>query len=118
MEKKNYLLSAVMLLLLTVISPWVMAQSTDLAGTVTDKASGNGLVGAAITVKGKVIGTTTDNQGNFSLRVNQAPPLTLVVSLVGYQQQEVSINSADASGLKIGMEEQTIQGQEIVVSGS
>jgi iron complex outermembrane receptor protein len=103
---------------MSLLSYQVQAQGTTISGTITDKATGSALVGAGVTVKGKVIGTTTDNQGGFTLKVNQAPPLTLVFSLVGHQSQELDITTADASGLKIALEEQVIFGQEVVVAAS
>jgi iron complex outermembrane recepter protein len=91
---------------------------TTISGTITDAANDETLAGVNIIVKGKVIGTVTDVNGNFSLKVNDAPPLTLVVSLVGYKSAEVSITNAATSGLTIELEEQTILAQEIVVSAS
>jgi outer membrane receptor protein involved in Fe transport len=119
MKKGFYFASmAIMAFLSAICSHTAMAQTTTISGTITNKANGSGLVGASVTVKGKVIGTTTDNQGNFSLKVNQAPPLTLAFSLIGFQTQEQEITTADASGLKISLEEQTIFGQEVVVAAS
>jgi len=105
-------------LLIAVCSQAAMAQITTISGTVTNRENGSGLVGASVTVKGKVIGTITDNQGNFSLKVNQAPPLTLAFSLIGFQTNEQEITEADVSGLKISLEEQNILGQEVVVAAS
>ncbi len=90
---------------------------TNISGTVKD-AAGEALPGVSILVKGKVIGTTTNASGQFSLKVNQAPPLTLVFSYVGYQAQEIEITDANTTGLAIALEEQTILGQEVVVSAS
>ena len=44
----------------------VLAQ-TKVAGKVTDAASKESLIGVSIAVKGKVIGTISDANGNFSL---------------------------------------------------
>lgn len=90
---------------------------TTISGTVKDGA-GEPLPGVSILVKGKVIGTTTDAAGQFNLKVNQAPPLTLVFSYVGFQPQEIEVTSATTADLGISMEEQTILGQEIVISAS
>ena len=91
---------------------------TTISGTITDASNDETLAGVNIIVKGKVIGTVTDVDGNFSLKVNDSPPLTLVVSLVGYKSAEVVINDATTSGLSIKLEEQTILAQEVVVSAS
>ena len=91
---------------------------TSISGKVTDGVSSDPLAGVNIIVKGRVLGTITDTNGNFSLTVNDAPPLTLVLSFVGYRSQEIDITNANTSGLDIKLEEQTILGQEVVVSAS
>lgn len=97
----------------------LQAQSTTtISGTITDAKSNETLVGVNVMVKGKVIGTITDFDGNFNLKVNQAPPLTLQISIIGYKNQEVEITNASTTGVNIKMEEQVILGQEVVVSAS
>ncbi|MBV6643940.1 MAG: TonB-dependent receptor [Cyclobacteriaceae bacterium] len=95
----------------------VFSQTT-ISGTITDEATGEALIGANVLVKGTVLGTITDISGNFSLNVSSSPPLTLVVSSVGYTRQEIEINNANVSGLPILMSESTLLGQEVVVSAS
>ena len=90
---------------------------TNISGTVKD-ATGETLAGVNIQVKGLVIGTISDTRGNFELSVNDAPPFTLVFSFMGYTTQEVEITDASTTGLDVQLEEQSILGQEIVVSAS
>ena len=90
---------------------------TRVAGTVVD-TDNEPLPGVNVTVRGKIVGTSTDSDGNFQLTINQDPPLTLVFSIVGFQTQEVEITSNTRTDLRIVMEEQTIMGQDIVVSAS
>ena len=104
--------------ILTLLAATMAFGQTSISGTVTDAVSGESLAGVNIIVKGRVIGTITDTDGNFSLNVSAAPPLTLVVSFVGYRTQEVAVTETNVSGLEIKMEEQTILGQEVVVSAS
>ena len=91
---------------------------TSISGTVTDKETQETLVGVNIIVKGKVIGTITDLEGGFSLNVAQQPPFTLVFSMVGYTPFEIEISDAKTSSLKVELAEQTMLGQEVVVSAS
>jgi len=91
---------------------------TTISGKVTDGTSGEPLAGVNIVVKGRVIGTVTDVNGAYSLKVNDAPPLTLSFSFVGFRTQEIEVTNANTAGLDIKMEEQTVLGQEIVVSAS
>lgn len=90
---------------------------TEVSGQVTD-VDGEPLAGVNIRVKDKVIGTSTDANGMFSLTIRQDPPLTLIFTIVGFQTQEVEITDANTTNLVIRLEEQTILGGEVVVSAS
>ena len=48
------------------------------------------LAGASVQLKGSTTGTSTDNDGNFTLTVPDAN-VTLVISSVGYDTQEISL---------------------------
>lgn len=91
---------------------------TNVSGSVKDGANSEALAGVNIVVKGRVIGTVTDIDGKFNLKINEPPPITLIVSFVGYRSFEVAVTDASTTGLDIKLEEQTILGQEIVVSAS
>ena len=89
---------------------------TKIQGKITD-AQNEPMVGVNILVKGKVIGTTTDMQGNFTLSVKDNPPFTVQVSFIGFASQEIEITETQTE-LSITLEEQTVLGQEVVVSAS
>ncbi|OOG73722.1 TonB-dependent receptor [Algoriphagus sp. A40] len=91
---------------------------TTISGIVTDADTKETLVGVNIIVKGKVIGTITDLEGEFTLNVAQQPPFSLVFSMVGYTPIEIEITNANTSNLKVELSEQTMLGQEVVVSAS
>jgi iron complex outermembrane recepter protein len=105
------------IVLMALLSAAVHAQ-TSISGKVTDAATGEPLAGVNILVKGRVIGTISDAGGSFSLKANDAPPLTLVLSFVGYQSVEVAVSNANTTGLDVKLEEQTVLGQEVVISAS
>lgn len=90
---------------------------TEVSGKVVD-VNGEPLAGVNIKVKDKIIGTSTDADGNFTLRVSQDPPLTLVFSIVGFQSKEVDVNTNSEMNIDVVLEEQTIFGDDIVVSAS
>jgi outer membrane receptor protein involved in Fe transport len=96
----------------------LMAQTTSVSGKVTDGGTGEPLAGVNIVVKGRVIGTITNTSGEYNLNVNMAPPFTLVFSFIGYSTQETEVTNAATTGLDISMVEQTLLGQEVVVSAS
>ncbi|MDN3670945.1 carboxypeptidase-like regulatory domain-containing protein [Echinicola jeungdonensis] len=95
----------------------VIAQ-TSISGSVKDGENNEPLIGVNIQVKGTIIGTTTDLDGNFLLEINQSPPLTLIFSMVGYAKEEIGISSAETKNLNVQLQEQTLLGQEVVVSAS
>jgi len=96
----------------------LMAQTTTITGSVKDGGTNDPLAGVNIVVKGRVIGTITNTSGEFNLKVNTAPPFVLVFSFIGYSSQEIEINDANTTGLEVSMLEQTLLGQEIVISAS
>jgi len=90
---------------------------TEVTGTIEDAKTKEPLVGVSVQVKGKVIGTITDIHGRFRLSTSTPPPFDLVVSSVGYKPQEVRVERSGAD-LRVSLEDQSILGQEIVVSAS
>lgn len=120
MKNPAYTIRTVALLWLLMLCSYsrVIGQDTTISGIVTDAGTGTALIGVNILVKGQVIGTVSNIEGRFNLKVNQPPPLTLVFSMVGYATQEVEINSGNATGLEVRLDEQSLLGQEIVVSAS
>ena len=103
-------------LLVSLGTTMALAQTT-ISGTVTDSGTKETLVGVNIIVKGKVIGTITDLSGKFTLNVNQAPPFTLVFSMVGFNSKEVEVTGG-MSNLSVELAESSIMGQEVVISAS
>ncbi|MFZ9503180.1 MAG: carboxypeptidase-like regulatory domain-containing protein, partial [Cyclobacteriaceae bacterium] len=94
----HYLKSIIPLLFVCVTVSAAFAQ-TSISGKVSDATSGDPLIGVNVVVKGKVIGTVTDGQGNFSLKVSFPPPFALSVSYVTHKTAEVEIKDANVSGL-------------------
>ncbi|CAG5071875.1 Vitamin B12 transporter BtuB [Dyadobacter sp. CECT 9623] len=88
-----------------------------LQGKVTESSTGEPLAGISIQIRGKVTGTITDNQGKFNLNTTSNPPLTLTISSVGFQTQEINVTSGQTN-LDIKMVEQVTLGEEVVVSAS
>lgn len=85
-----------------------------ISGTVTDEQSGETLPGVNILVKGTTTGASTDSEGNYELTVESLQD-TLVVTYIGYQRQEISINGQ--TEIDIQMMPQAIMGEEMVVVG-
>jgi iron complex outermembrane recepter protein len=93
------------------------AQNTTLKGNIFDAETKEPVVGANIAVKGKLIGTTTDIQGSFSLVTTMKLPITLVISSIGFLKQEIEVSKSDQT-LSVGLEQKSELMDEVVVSAS
>ena len=77
-----------------------MAQTRTITGTVTSDEDNEPVIGASVVVKGNAsIGTVTDIDGKFSLRVPDNAT-TLIFSYIGLEPQEAAIQSVMAILLK------------------
>jgi outer membrane receptor protein involved in Fe transport len=88
-----------------------------VAGTITDAETKEPLIGVNVILKGSVQGTVSDVSGKFSLRITRALPVTLGISIIGYQSKEIEITASN-SNLNIELASQVMLGQEVVVSAS
>ncbi|MEL7835238.1 TonB-dependent receptor [Fodinibius sp. Rm-B-1B1-1] len=91
---------------------------TQISGTVIVADEGTTMGGVNVSVKGKVIGTSTGVDGTFTLNVQQSPPLTLVFSMVGFKTREIEITESSVTDLTVELTEAAIVGDEVVVSAS
>ncbi|GAB2965902.1 SusC/RagA family TonB-linked outer membrane protein [Hymenobacter coalescens] len=89
------------------------AQTRQISGRVTDRATGEGLPGATVLVKGTTNGVSTNSDGTFSLNA-PAEGGTLQVSSVGYLTVERAIGTD--SQINIGLSGDTKQLSEVVVT--
>jgi outer membrane receptor protein involved in Fe transport len=87
-----------------------------ITGTVTDPEANAPLVGATVTIKGGSGGTTTDAAGNFSLKTTAKPPYTLVVSLLGFETQE--IQATGSSPVRVALKTSSELLNQVVVAAS
>jgi outer membrane receptor protein involved in Fe transport len=117
MLKKLLKVSCLLLLAVGQQRPLLAQTPLTVAGKVTDAKTNEGLTGVNIHVKGKVIGTTTDRQGNYTLTTTTEPPLTLIFSFIGFETKEQNV-TASQSGLNIALAERALMGAEIVVTAS
>lgn len=105
-----------LLFLLVISFTGAFSQSTTINGVVTDE-QGNPIAGANIVLKDKIAGTVTDASGRFELSTNQALPITIVVSIVGFQKQEIEVTSS-SEPFDIKLAESRELMDEVVVSAS
>ncbi|GGB11651.1 SusC/RagA family TonB-linked outer membrane protein [Puia dinghuensis] len=84
--------------LIVVVSNSPEAQDIKITGKITGD-NGEPLSGVSITVKGTVNGTSTDNNGNFTITVPENG--RLIISYIGYETQDVAINKQSVINVKL-----------------
>lgn len=108
-----------LLLAFVLISSTLSAQQLYLvSGKLKDAENKEPLIGASIRIKGTVAGTTTRQDGSFELKTNRKPPFTLVLSSVGYKQEEIDVASDSQSLIDLQLKPQALLAEEVVVSAS
>ena len=85
----------------------------DLSGKVTD-ASGNGLPGVNVQVKGTNRGTTTDGTGQYRISTPNDNAV-LVFSSIGYLRQEINVGNRSVTDVKLETDERSLE--QVVVVG-
>ncbi|RYF59116.1 MAG: SusC/RagA family protein, partial [Cytophagaceae bacterium] len=89
------------------------AQSV-ITGTVTDGATGEGLAGATIQVKGTNVGATSDASGKYQISL-PATGKVLVFSFIGYQPTEITVGSRSVVDAKLASSDNALS--EVIVVG-
>lgn len=105
-----------LLMVATVFFVNIAAAQNKITGTITDEKD-QPMAGANVVIKGKVTGSTTDSNGAFEITTSLQPPLTLVVSMVGYQKQEIEVQNL-ATPIASKLSESTEVMDEVVFSAS
>lgn len=108
--KKNLLF---LFAILMCVNSYVWAQSRTISGKVTD-ASGTGLPGVSVTVKGSTQGAVSDGVGGYSLNVPSNKNI-LVFSYIGFVGQEIEIGTQ--STINVSLQEDATNLSEVVVVG-
>ncbi len=68
----------------------------EISGRVIDDKTGESVIMANVLIKGTTQGTSTDIDGNFTLKLgNKAFPVTLEVTFIGYSKAEYTVKSAN-----------------------
>ena len=91
------------------------AQKINLTGVIKNSITKENISAVSVFVKEKNIGTYTDDKGFYKFN-NIQLPITLIISSIGYENNEVIVN--DASLNNIFLIPTSTLGKEIVVSAS
>ncbi|MDX1396722.1 MAG: von Willebrand factor type A domain-containing protein [Gemmatimonadota bacterium] len=102
----------------------VQNAAQNIAGQVRDRDTGETLAGAQVFVSGTVLGTLTDAEGRYRLRLGDlARPgasLTVTVRLIGFREESATVtldDSASEMTLDFELEQTALSLQDLVVTG-
>ena len=105
----------VTLLLANMLTIAAYSQNVTISGNVRNSNTKEGAGAVSITIKGANSGTFTDDKGNFKLTLKSLP-VTLLVSSVGYEVQEITVTKAGFT--QVEFKPSVALGQEVVVSAT
>jgi iron complex outermembrane receptor protein len=91
----------------------VYSQKT-LTGKITDTRTGAGMSGVSVNLKGSKKGTSTNNEGIFTIEAK--PNDVLLITNIGYTTQEYIVT--ERSDIHIGLEPQAAELTQVVFVGS
>lgn len=98
--------------ILSICSILAHAQDALIRGSIKDEG-GSPVPGANVIIKGTNLGTTSDEEGAFS--INASPSDVLVISFIGYKTQEILVGNQTSLALTLEPDLTTLG--EVVVVG-
>ena len=101
-------------LVLMIVTVTASAQERTVTGKVTDQQTGLPMPGVSIKVKGTTTGTTTNTDGQFTLKVPSAESI-LVFSNVGYIGYETKVGTTTNFTIPLLVQEKSLE--DVVVVG-
>lgn len=119
--KQKFLIVISSLLLLLILLPVIIYAGTTgkITGIVTDKATGEPLIGANVIVVGTTIGAATDEEGRYTILYVPPGTYQIQVSLIGYRTvviNDVRVFIDQTTKLDVELESSEIQLGELVVT--
>jgi TonB-linked SusC/RagA family outer membrane protein len=99
--------SLLVLIAMLVISTNAWAQTRKVSGRILDE-TGQGLIGAAVSVPGTTLGTVTDIDGNFSLDVPNENN-TVLVRALNYIDQTITIPANNEISVRMALSQRELE---------
>jgi len=119
MNHSKSLRSFLGLFIVALLMPCMLWSATGkIRGIVTDAETGDPLLGANIMVPGTVMGTATDENGEFIILNVPVGKFSLVGTYMGYQKVTITnviVNEALTTFQNFNMPKQVLEGKEVVI---
>ena len=114
LQKKTIMKKLFVLLILAAVSLNTMAQRTVLSGTVSNEKTGERIAQANISVDNTDVAVVTNDDGFFSLKVDQLP-VDITISRLGYRSEHLRLQTDKIHNLDIRLSPKAIALPEVVV---
>jgi TonB-dependent receptor len=121
LKSQLQLKKALITTLLAFISVITFAQTGKISGKVSDKKTGETLIGVSVKVKGTTKGMSTDVDGKYSLTGLANGKYTLLFQYIGYNGKEISevdVTAGKNTVFDVILEEAGQKLKEVVIQGS
>ncbi len=92
------------------------AVETIIIGEIVNETTGEAIPNVNVHFRGTKIGTTSDENGSYVLRVDMTGKAQLVFSAVGYYPQRFEVEPGTMAGLQVAMRERVATLTEVVVA--
>src|ERR1700712_4826792 len=89
-KKTTFMRRVIFFMGLLILNSFVLLAQSPVKGKITDSKTGSPVSGASVKVKATKKGTTTNEEGVFTL--SAMPTDVLEISFVGYKTQSVKVN--------------------------
>ena len=115
----NFRLKKVFLLPIFLVFSCVnlLAQSKTITGKITDSETGKGMQAVTVSIKGSTVSTTTNENGEYSIKV-PANESVLKVSSVGFLYQELRVGDKSTVSFALVKEQKVMEDVIIVGYGT
>jgi TonB-dependent starch-binding outer membrane protein SusC len=115
MKKSNAFIARISLpCLLMAMSLFAFSQARTVNGKVTDQRDNKGLTGVSVLVKGSSTGTTSDENGNYSITVPSSTSV-LVFSYTGLGTQEITVGNKTSIDVQLSAATATSMDEVVVI---
>lgn len=110
----NRIILVILILLQSSIS---FSQKATIKGTIRDKETGEALIGASVIDTKRMLGTTTNTFGFFSITLNK-DSVSLMFSYVGYSSLQFKFLHTQDTSINIELEKQSMLGEVVIEAES
>ncbi|MBO6585917.1 MAG: TonB-dependent receptor [Gracilimonas sp.] len=116
---KTHIISALVCFALSFSYNLKAQDAGTITGTVVDAESGETLIGVNVVLQGTTIGTSTNLDGQYTIKNIEPGSYTLEVSYISFQKQiitGVEVNSGEVTKLDITLQPETEKLEDVIIT--